>query len=50
MSNRRDGINEKIQHLRRLESLLTDQMTLDAIQALIADLEAEKVAPHHDED
>lgn len=42
MSERRDEIDEKIQHLRKLESHLTDQQTLDAIKVMIADLEAEK--------
>jgi hypothetical protein len=48
MSNRRDEINEEVRHLRRLESQLTDQKTLDGIKALIADLEDEKAARHHD--
>jgi hypothetical protein len=48
MSNRRDEINEEVRHLRWLESQLTDQKTLDGIKALIADLEDEKAARHHD--
>jgi hypothetical protein len=48
MSNRRDEINEEVRHLRRLESQLTDQKTLDGIKALIADLEDEKAGRHHD--
>jgi hypothetical protein len=42
MSTRREQIDDEIRHLRKLESQLTDQMTIDSINALIADLEAEK--------
>lgn len=43
MSERRDEIDKEITHLRRLESQLTDQRTLDGIKAMISDLETEKV-------
>jgi hypothetical protein len=48
MSNRHDEIDEELRHLRKLESQLTDQKTLDAIATLIADLEAEKAALQSD--
>lgn len=44
MSTRRDDIDEEVRHLRNLASQLTDQTTLKGIEALIADLEAEKAA------
>jgi hypothetical protein len=48
MSKRDDEIDEELQHLRRLESQMTDQKTLDGIKALIGDLLAEKAAPDPD--
>ncbi len=42
MDQRAEKIDEEIRHLRKLESHLTDQKTLDGIKALIADLEAER--------
>lgn len=44
MSTRRDEIDQGLRHLRKLASQLTDQRTLDAIENLIANLEAEKTA------
>ena len=44
MSTRRDEIDKEVTHLRRLESQLIDQKTLDGIRDLITDLEAEKSA------
>lgn len=44
MSTRRDEIDRELRHLRKLASQLTDQRTLDAIENLIANLEAEKTA------
>jgi hypothetical protein len=44
MSTRREEIDREISHLRALASQLTDQQTLEGINDLIADLEAEKTA------
>jgi hypothetical protein len=39
----------KIEHFRSLSSVVTDRMTLDGIDALIAKCEAEKKTLHPDE-
>ena len=44
MNTRREEIDNEIAHLRKVASQLVDQQTLDGINDLIADLEAEKAA------
>lgn len=40
----RDDMDEELRNLRNLASQLTDQTTLEGIEALIVDIEAEKAA------
>ena len=39
-------LDGKIEHYRRLASMMTDQQTIDGIKALIESTEAQKVAFH----
>jgi hypothetical protein len=46
VSTRRDDIDEELRNLKNLVSQLTDQTTLEGIEALIVDLETEQAALH----
>jgi hypothetical protein len=41
-----DRLDDKIGHYKRVMSAMTDQLTVERIEALIAELEAQKVALH----
>jgi hypothetical protein len=41
-----DRLDEEIAHYRKVMSAMTDQLTIDRITALVAELEAKKVALH----
>jgi hypothetical protein len=43
-------IDEKVEHYRRLVALITDQLTNERLGELIADLLAQKVALHPEQD
>jgi hypothetical protein len=43
-----DRLDEEIARYRKVMSALTDQLTIDRITALVAELEAKKVALHPD--
>jgi hypothetical protein len=42
-------LDGKIEHYRKIASLMTDQQTIDGLQALIERMEAQKVAFHPDQ-
>jgi len=47
MCGKCDEIEKKIDHCRRISTLINDQLTIDRIKNLIADLETQKkVGPH----
>jgi hypothetical protein len=50
MRSRAEKIDEKIDHYRALLSHVTDQLASEGIAQLIADLLAEKVALHPEQD
>ncbi|MGY8677117.1 hypothetical protein Q2941_04795 [Bradyrhizobium sp. UFLA05-153] len=50
MCEKCDELNEKIEHYRALLSHVTDQLASEGIAKLIADLLAEKVALHPEQD
>jgi hypothetical protein len=41
-----DQLDEKIEHYKKVRSAMTDQLTIERITALIAELEAQKAALH----
>jgi hypothetical protein len=41
-----DELDEKIEHYKKVRSAMTDQLTIERIKALIAELEAQKAALH----
>ena len=41
-----DELDEKIEHYKRVMAAMTDQLTIDGITALIAELQAQKAALH----
>jgi len=41
-----DQLDEKIEHYKKVRAAMTDQLTVERITALIAELEAEKTALH----
>ena len=41
-----DELDEKIEHCKKVRSAMTDQLTIERIKALIAELEAQKAALH----
>lgn len=41
-----DQLDEKIEHYKKVMSAMTDQLTIEGITALIAELEARKAALH----
>ena len=41
-----DEFDEKIEHYKKVRSAMTDQLTIERIKALIAELEAQKAALH----
>jgi hypothetical protein len=43
-------IDKKIEHHRRLASLITDQLTLDGIKQLIERMQAQKAALHPEQE
>jgi hypothetical protein len=43
-----DRLDEEIAHYRKVMSAMTDQLTIDGITALVAELEARKAALHPD--
>ena len=42
-------LDERIEHYRRVMSAMTDQLTIERITALVAELEARKAALHPDQ-
>lgn len=46
MCNTCDELDEKIGHYKKVVAAMTDQLTIERIKALIAELEAEKAALH----
>lgn len=46
MCSRCEKIDAKIKRLRDIAARMTDQQTLDGIEQLVADLEAQKAALH----
>ncbi len=41
-----DQLDEKIEHYKKVMSAMTDQLTIDGITALVAELRAQKAALH----
>ncbi len=41
-----DQLDEKIEHYKKVMAAMTDQLTIEGITALIAELEARKAALH----
>ena len=41
-------LDERIERCRRVSSSINDQLTIDRIKSMIADLEAQKVALHRE--
>jgi hypothetical protein len=41
-------LDERIERYRRVSSSINDQLTIDRIKSMIADLEAQKVALHRE--
>jgi hypothetical protein len=41
-----DQLDEKIEHYKKVRAAMTDQLAVERITALIAELEAEKTALH----
>jgi hypothetical protein len=41
-----DQLDEKIEHYKKVKAAMTDQLTIERITALIAELEAQKTALH----
>jgi hypothetical protein len=41
-----DQLDEKIEHYKKVRSAMTDQLTIDGITALVAELQAQKAALH----
>ena len=41
-----DELDEKIEHYNKVRSAMTDQLTIERIKALIAELETQKAALH----
>ena len=41
-----DELDEKIAHYKKIQAAMTDQLTIERIAALVAELEAQKVALH----
>jgi hypothetical protein len=41
-----DHLDEKIEHYKKVMAAMTDQLTIEGITALIAELEARKAALH----
>jgi hypothetical protein len=39
-------LDEKIEHYKKVSAAMTDQLTIDGIRALIAELQAQKAALH----
>jgi hypothetical protein len=43
-----DELNEKIEHYKKVMSAMTDQLTIERITALVAELEAQKGRLHRE--
>jgi hypothetical protein len=41
-----DQLDEKIEHYKKVTAAMTDQLTIERITALIAELQAQKAALH----
>lgn len=41
-----DQLDEKIEHYKKVMAAMTDQLTIDGITALVAELQAQKAALH----
>ena len=41
-----DELDEKIEHYKKVMAAMTDQLTIEGITALIAELQAQKAALH----
>ena len=41
-----DQLDEKIEHYKKVMAAMTDQLTIEGITALIAELQAQKAALH----
>jgi hypothetical protein len=41
-----EQLDEKIEHYKKVMAAMTDQLTIERISALVAELEAQKVALH----
>jgi hypothetical protein len=41
-----DQLDEKIEHAKKVKAAMTDQLTIERITALIAELQAQKAALH----
>ena len=46
MCNACDQFDEKIEHYKKVMAAMTDQLTINGITALIAELQAQKAALH----
>ena len=46
MCDRCDRLGEKIEHYKKVMSAMTDQLTIDRITTLVAELEAQKAKLH----
>jgi hypothetical protein len=44
-----DQLDEKIEHYKKVVSAMTDQLTIERITALVAELEAQKVKLHREQ-
>jgi hypothetical protein len=50
MCDRCVELDGKIEHYRRIASSINDQLTIDRIKSLIAELEAQKAALHPEQE
>jgi len=46
MCEKCEAIDQKIEQYKQIAGVITDQLTLDRIKAMVADLTAKKVAMH----
>jgi len=46
MCDKCDELDKKIEHYRKISSAIGDQITVERINAMIADLQAQKVVLH----
>ena len=44
-----DHLDEKIEHYKKVMSAMTDQLTIERITALVAELEAQKAKLHREQ-